>query len=93
MNEMLSQIEDDIARGRSVDITVGTGASTHAILVVGIDKKSKPPRYEVVSWGQRGWISQRDLKSCLLTLRAADDWGFDDKEVKDGTQKETIPAA
>ncbi len=98
-SEMLEQIEDDIARGRSVSIAVSCGkgkdgkTTYHAILVVGIDKASKPMRYEVISWGQRGWLTKEQLESCLFSVNAADDWGFDDKEVKDGTRKQTLPAA
>ncbi len=97
-NEMLRQIEDDVSRGRSVSIgvTCGKGAdgkqSYHAVLVVGIDKTSKPMRYEIISWGQRGWLTRDQLASCLSSVMAADDWGFDDDQVKDGTKRETIPA-
>ncbi|MBS2033912.1 hypothetical protein JST97_02940 [bacterium] len=96
--EMLQQIEDDIARGRSVSIGVTTGKNKdgqqtyHAVLVVGIDKNHKPVRYEIVSWGQRGWLTQEQLLSCITDVQAADDWGFDNDKVKDGTKKETIPA-
>ena len=98
-NEMLEQIEDDISRGRSVSITVTSGKNEkgkqtyHAVLVVGIDKASKPMRYEIVSWGQRGWLTKEQLSSCLVGVKAADDWGFDENEVKDGNKKETIPSA
>ncbi|MBX3171634.1 MAG: hypothetical protein KF760_29765 [Candidatus Eremiobacteraeota bacterium] len=97
--EMLEQIEDDVSRGRSVSIGVTTGKDKdgkqtyHAVLVVGIDKTSKPMRYEIISWGQRGWLTKEQLSSCLTSVLAADDWGFDENQVKDGTKKETIPAA
>lgn len=98
IDEMLEQIEDDISRGRSVSIGVTTGKDKdgkqtyHAILVVGIDKTSKPMRYEIISWGQRGWLTKEQLSSCLTSVAAADDWGFDENKVKDGSKKETIPA-
>lgn len=97
--EMLAQIEDDIARGRSVSIRVSAGKDEkgepayHAVLVVGVDKTTKPMRFEIVSWGERGWLTKDQLSSCLMAVRAADDWGFDSNKVPDGTKKETIPAA
>ena len=99
IKEMLEQIEDDISRGRSVSISVTSGKDKtgkqtyHAVLVVGIDKTTRPMRYEIVSWGQRGWLTKEQLSSCLVAVNAADDWGFDENQVKEGTKKETIPAA
>ncbi|MBN9415207.1 hypothetical protein ABS71_02400 [bacterium SCN 62-11] len=97
IDTLMEQLEDDLARGRSVSISVvcrneqGQPAN-HAVLVVGIDKTSNPTRFEIVSWGERGWLTDQELRSCLVGVRAADDWFFDDNKVKKGTKKETIPA-
>lgn len=89
VDDYFRKIEDDLARGRPVSVGVGKRVGNkiedgHAVSIIGIDKRSNPPRYLVVSWGREGWMTQDQLKKLIMDVTHVRDPDGDDRRAPNG---------
>lgn len=77
---LLSYLEDDLARGRSVTASV----PGHHILVVGLDKSGPEPQVILNTWGEQKIMPVAEFEKYLRAVETVDDSGWDNRKTPEG---------
>ena len=78
VDQLYKEVEDDIARGRTVSIGL-KGREDHAVLVVGMDKEAKPPTIIMNSWGKQYSMTIDEFKQHVKNVIVYDDKADNEK--------------